>query len=713
MKLNSLGYIVLLAVTVLSSCRKVDLDGAYVNTGNFTDTTGSLKELASFPIGFAVEYPLSTGDAAYWNTVRREVNSVTFGNEMKNSSLVKADGSYDFANADAFLKRATDAGIQVFGHTLVWHSQQRASYYNSLVGGGGGGSSAAPNLIENGGFETVATNGDIALGWQALNGATQFAIASGTHVNAGTKALQANVPAGGANYNTQIITRTAIPVTAGKTYTFSYFIKGASAQNVQFEIRQSDGTVNYQGGKAVTTAYSKITYAYTVPAGVTSAQFAFDLGGTANTIYIDDVSLVDANYVPPSSNLVVNGGFETAATNGDIAEGWQALNGASQFTIASAPNVNSGTRALQATVPAGGANYNTQIITRTAIPVTPGKKYNISYYIKGTSAQNIQFEIRQSNASVNYQGGKPVTTSFTKVNYEYTAPTGVTSIQLAFDLGGTANTMYIDDVVIADASVVPPPSNDQLKPIVDAAMKKHIQTVVGHFKDKVKAWDVINEPFANGGSELRNNTNSPAAGRTDVFVWQHYLGREYAAKAFQYAKEADAGAELYMNDFNLESDPVKLDAFVKLANELKAANTGITGVGTQMHIELATADYANIAKSFQALASTGLKVRISELDIRINSVSNNFRAGFVPSELNYRLQAAMYKFVIDSYIKYIPVAQRAGITFWGVHDPDSWYNSATRAAANTFEYPLLFDKDYNKKPAYSAVKQALESASGQ
>ncbi|MDB5011962.1 MAG: hypothetical protein JWQ25_164, partial [Daejeonella sp.] len=664
MKIHSLVYCAALAVATFASCKKGDIYGATENVGNFSDTTGSLKSLVNFPTGMAVEYPLALSNAQYWGTVGHEANIITFGNELKNSSIVKADGTYDFSTADAFLAKATSAGLQVFGHTLVWHSQQRASYYNSLIGGGGsGGSSAAPNLMQNSGFETAATNGDIADGWQALNGGTQFSITTAS-VNGGTKALQAAVPAGGQNYNTQIVNRTPIAVTAGKTYTISYYVKGASAQNVQFEVRASNGAVDYQGGKPATTSFAKVFYNYTVPAAVTTIQVAFDLGGTANTIYIDDVSVVDANYVAPSSNIAINPGFEAAATNGDVAEGWQALNGASQFSITTS-NVNSGTKALQAVVPAGGQNYNTQIVTRAAIPVTAGNSYNISYYAKGASAQNIQFEVRASGGAVDYQGGKPVTTSYSKITYAYKVPAGVTSIQLAFDLGGTANTIYIDDITIADASIVPPPSSAALAGIVDEAMKKHIQTVVTHYTGKIKAWDVINEPFTDGGGDLRNNINTPSTGRTDVFVWQNYLGREYATKAFQYARAADATADLFMNDFNLESDAAKVDAFVKLAGELKTANAGITGVGTQMHIDLAKADYGLIAKSFEKLASTGLKVRISELDIRINGKN---AVDFVPSELNLRLQAAMYKFVIDSYIKYVPAEQRAGITFWGVHD---------------------------------------------
>jgi len=541
--------LLLLAVTGFYSCKKEMYNGAdSLVEAQFTDSIGTLKSAVSFPIGLAAEYPLSSTNTKYWAIVKREAGWITFGNELKNSSVLKADGTYDFTTADNFYNLATTAGIKVFGHTLVWHSQQRASYYNSLIGGGGGGT--VTNLAVNPGFETttVATTAEPADGWQVLNGAGQF-VSTNTNTNSGSKALQVNVPAGGQNYNTQIVTKAQVPVTAGKTYTISYYIKGAAAQNIQFEIRPYTG-----------------------------------------------------------------------ATAG----------------------------------------------------------------------------------SVNYQGGKPVTTAYTKVSYDYAVPAGVTAIQLAFDLGGTLNTLYLDDVSITDASVVPPPTGGALATIVDNAMKKHIQTVVTRYAGKITAWDVINEPFTDGGGELRNNTNTPSTNRTDIFVWQNYLGRDYAAKAFTYARAADATADLYMNDFNLESSVSKLDAFVALAKELKAANTGITGVGTQMHCNINTS-YNQINDMFQKLAATGLKVRISELDVRLNPSE---KAGSVATSATLQtLQASMYNYIVKAYLKYVPAAQRGGILVWGVSDSDSWIT--TSLAKN--DAPLLFNSFYAKKPAFAGVLQALKN----
>lgn len=543
--------LLLVAVTGMYSCKKETIyDGAdSLVKQQFTDSIGTLKAAANFPIGLAAEYSLSSTNAKYWAVVKREAGWITFGNELKNSSVVKSDGSYDFTTADNFYNLATAAGIKVFGHTLVWHSQQRATYYNSLIGATGG-TSGPSNLLQ------LAT----------VNG---------------------------------------------------------------------------------------------------------------------------------------NPGFEDGS--GNAFTNWATYNGAASFTAGTGGDVRTGTRALKVTVTADnpGGEWRVQLAS-ALFPTEVGKNYKVTYWVKaaapGTAA--IRFSTQNSaGQNANYQGNQDVSTTYTMK--EFTFNSKDTQNRILLDLGAKANTYFIDDIVVADASVVIPPTGTALVAIVDAAMKKHIETVVGRYAGKITAWDVINEPFTDGG-EIRNNVNTPVPeGRTDVFVWQNYLGRDYATKAFQYAKAADPASDLYMNDYNLESSVNKLNAFVTLAKELKAANTGITGVGTQMHCSINTS-YSQIDNMFQKLAETGLKVRISELDIRLNP--SDKVGGVATSAALQNLQAAMYNYVIKSYLKHVPAAQRGGVLVWGVSDSDSWIT--TSLGKN--DAPLLFNASYGKKPAFAGLLQGLK-----
>jgi endo-1,4-beta-xylanase len=227
---------------------------------------------------------------------------------------------------------------------------------------------------------------------------------------------------------------------------------------------------------------------------------------------------------------------------------------------------------------------------------------------------------------------------------------------------------------------------------VDEAMGVFITGMVNHFKSKVRAWDVVNEPFTDFPVALRNNANTSTT-PADVFVWSHYLGRDAALKAFNYAKAADPTADFYMNDYNLESNNAKLDSIIAFVAELRAKGAKIDGIGSQVHTST-TANLAGIDNMMRKLAATGLKVRVSELDVRTSPSGDNAKALAVD-------QPAMYKYIVRSYLTNVPAAQRGGITVWGINDKNSWlYN-------NGAELPLLYDDAYNKKPAYDAFLQAL------
>lgn len=80
------------------------------------------------------------GCATDLNSVSQTVHKLNFeeivaGNEFKYASCVKDDGTMDFTSVKNFISRATTAGMQVYGHTLAWHSQQRPNYLKRLVDG--------------------------------------------------------------------------------------------------------------------------------------------------------------------------------------------------------------------------------------------------------------------------------------------------------------------------------------------------------------------------------------------------------------------------------------------------------------------------------------------------------------------------------------------------------------------------------------------------
>ena len=236
----------------------------------------------------------------------------------------------------------------------------------------------------------------------------------------------------------------------------------------------------------------------------------------------------------------------------------------------------------------------------------------------------------------------------------------------------------IDNAADADAAAA----------AVRAAHADYVDKMVEHFD--VYAWDVVNEVMGDDG-KWRNSYNTQA--NYHVFVWGNYYDggtKAFADSAFRLAREAltryGKTADLYINDYNLEWNPSKLEAVCAYAE----GNPDVTGVGSQMHCNTDLSTDA-IKNMLTRMVKTGKKVRISELDVPQGSIPTNTQANLIVT-------------IFDQYLKIVPEEQRGGITFWGVSDKNSWLGSDKK--------PLLFNSSYGHKDSYLALHTFLLEKSG-
>ena len=352
---------------------------------------------------------------------------------------------------------------------------------------------------------------------------------------------------------------------------------------------------------------------------------------------------------------------------------------------------NNSARAFQATVTTPGTNaYDMQAIGPNWAAVV-GNQYRVSVDIR-SSVSNGKVRLVNQNSQYQQYDITP-TTSWATYTWTLTAAEASPSLRLNFPAAGvyTIDNIKINEVIAGGSLPVA-----QAAANVDTAMSRFIRSTATRYAGKVKAWDVVNEPVNDGTGTIRTGGTVT----NDAFYWAQYLGRDFALKAFNYAKAADPSALLFINDYNLESDNRKLDSLLAYVNELKGKGARIDGIGTQMHISINTSKTA-IDNMFVKLAATGLKVRVSELDVRVNPTN---LTGFSASTQNLNDQAAMYRYVAESFLRNVPAAQRYDFTIWGVADSDSWIVTALRRE----DFPLLFDASYAKKPAYTALLQGLK-----
>jgi endo-1,4-beta-xylanase len=169
--------------------------------------------------------------------------------------------------------------------------------------------------------------------------------------------------------------------------------------------------------------------------------------------------------------------------------------------------------------------------------------------------------------------------------------------------------------------------------------------------------------------------------------------------AYDLARAADPEAELFLNDYNLESNPRKRATFLALAEALLRAGAPLTGLGTQTHVA-ADLPPGAIATALRDLASLGLKLRISEMDVSLARARGLFTA---PDQLRDR-QARLYAEAAEAFAG-LPARQRFDFTFWGLEDSQSWLRRENAADA-----PLLFDDAGRPKPAAAAWEAALRRA---
>jgi endo-1,4-beta-xylanase len=211
---------------------------------------------------------------------------------------------------------------------------------------------------------------------------------------------------------------------------------------------------------------------------------------------------------------------------------------------------------------------------------------------------------------------------------------------------------------------------------LEAAMREHIARVVGHFKDDVGVWDVVNEPVSDRGG-LRPS------------VFARRLGEGYIALAFRLAHEADPDARLYLNEIGAEGINAKSDRLYEIVAGLKRDGVPIDGVGFQFHANLAglPGDFLDNLRRFKAL---GLDVAITEADVGLK---------LPPSAQDLEAQARIYTQIVDGCL----AVSCASLTFWGFTDSRSWI-SETQAGMGA---ATMLDDKLAPKPAFFAVQRAL------
>jgi endo-1,4-beta-xylanase len=246
-------------------------------------------------------------------------------------------------------------------------------------------------------------------------------------------------------------------------------------------------------------------------------------------------------------------------------------------------------------------------------------------------------------------------------------------------------------------------------------LETHIKTVAGHYGARIGSWDVVNEaidPGDNGpmGLRLKDTGDCGDDGSIPKVVrdvpWIKLSPNDplkYIRQAFEWAHEASPQTKLYYNDYGAEdggtSTKTKTEAVYELAKKLVDGGVPIHGVGLQSHFLAAyPPDFKGMAANMRRLNALGLDVRISELDVEIRQKDE----AIASKEQQRQQQAQIYGETLRTCLQ---APSCSALLVFGFSDKHTWL---TDFGDEVWEQePLIFDKNYQPKPAYHALKNVL------
>lgn len=674
-------------------------------------------------VGLGLGADLYINDAAYRTIADANFQMFTTGNAMKHSAVVKANGELNFTTIDAFLN-LVPADIQIYGHNFLWHTQQKQTYLKSLIAPEVvvevGDDDVCENVISNYGFETDYN------GWSSWSNHTKEIVSPGYESNGALKLTVSSSST--ASYSDQLFWTCDNVLEAGETYAFQFWARTETpGAKVQFLGQSSDYRQQIYGSTfELTSAWVKYTGEYTITEDKDAIiRIGIQFGGMEAEIFIDDFKF-GKKIEEKMINIIDDGKFE----DGTLGS-WSGWGNGSTRTISEKGQGYNSDYCMVMVNPSDGDSWSAQTAHSFPETLTVGKTYMYSAMVKATVINpDFTLQVQDANGGngEGYVSAATVVDQWIPIEGEFVCKNeGIA--RLCINYGKVAGTYYIDNFKFGEKKETATAQTlrastraggisyklktpEEKKAALLGAMEAWIKGMLQHQgMERVKEWDVINEPIADNnqwrgidGNFMSNGDDAPDTApvedeenglnlnwANDHFYWGYYIGKEYAVKAFEYARKyAAADVKLYVNDYNLETNPSKLAALIDFVNYIEDNGQTVDGIGTQMHVTASSITREQIDAMFKTMAATGKLVRVTELDVALGTSS--------PSAEQLATQANVYQMIFESYKANVPESQQSGITIWTLSD-----NAAEHEYWLSGDAPNLFDANYERKHAYKGV----------
>ena len=199
------------------------------------------------------------------------------GNAMKMGSVVDGNGNMNFTKVKSYVKAATEAGINVYGHTLAWHSQQPIGWLTKLIADkpdpNGG---EAYSVVASKDFRTSQT-----VGWKSSESeygyTLKFDKTNGLNIHTTKKCTN--------SWDVQFLAMENIQIEKGKTYKMTMTVKGS--QNGKLHSKLGDWSSGEYPDIPFTTEWQDVEVSY--KGVVESSFFMLQCGDFVGDIYVREI----------------------------------------------------------------------------------------------------------------------------------------------------------------------------------------------------------------------------------------------------------------------------------------------------------------------------------------------------------------------------------------------------------------------------------------
>ncbi|AZK46486.1 endo-1,4-beta-xylanase [Paenibacillus lentus] len=436
---------------------------------------------------------------------------------------------------------------------------------------------ASANLLTNPGFESGSTTG-----WEGMAGTETLSVVSNPVIEGTYSALVEERQSEWHGIAQNLLGK----LTAGQTYDISASVrlKNESSGRVMLTMQQSDGSgddyLRVAESPVTDNAWSTLRGSFLFkPSGtVTSLKLYFEGPEAGVDFYVDDVVVMERAEIDWK-----------AEANARID---QLRKGDVQILVTDTQGR-----------PVSGANVEVQQ-TRQGFPFGSAMSSTVL-----SNSQYSDFFKNHFNWAVFENESKWYANETSKGNVNYSVADQMMEFAEANDITVRGHTVHWE-VEEYQPSWVNNLQGDELR----QAMDDRITSVVNHFKGKFVHWDVNNEMMH--GSFFKD--------RLGQSIWPYM---------YQRTKELDPAAKLFVNDYNVISQPGDNDYKFHI-QELLSQGAPIDGIGVQGHFG-ATIDPIVVKQRLDNLATLDLPIWISEYDstqpnenIRADNLEALYRTAF-------------------------------------------------------------------------------------